>query len=70
MFIQLNEATNHTVNHGELSTLSKGLKGGGTYYYNYIHVYTHVQFVILSSQNNIILSSFFFTFLYNDFVAL
>ena len=31
MFIQLNEATNHTVhvsNHGALSTLSEALKGG------------------------------------------
>ena len=47
MFIQLNEATNHTVhvsNHGALSTfiaLSEALKGGFimTYIYIYIYIY-------------------------------
>ena len=44
MFIQLNEATNHTVhisNHGELSTfiaLSEALKGGFIMTYIYIYI--------------------------------
>ena len=45
MFIQLNEATNHTVhvsNHGALSTfiaLSEALKGGFIMTYIYIYIY-------------------------------
>ena len=52
MFIQLNEATNHTVhvsNHGALSTfivLSETLKGGFIMTYICIYVCTHVSMYV------------------------
>ena len=52
MFIQLNEATNHTVqisNHGELSTfiaLSEALKGG------FIIIYVYIIYIYLSLCQN------------------